>query len=216
MSPQSLARRELAVGSDSRPRYSLCGSVVSPRFHFFYPIRPLGTETDATPRPRIPTMQARLLTGLFLFAAAAAASLAVDAQDFRPDAIIALEGAALDRWSDGDPRGYLETFAENVTYFDPTTDGRVDGIEAMRARLAPLTGQFKLMRYEILAPDVIHRGGLAVLSYNLVTYGSQPGGERIVTRWNVTSAYVLIDGAWRITHSHFSLTQPQSVSVPAP
>jgi hypothetical protein len=55
-----------------------------------------------------------------------------------------------------------------------------------------------------------------VLSYNLVTYGSQPGGDPIVTRWNVTSAYVVIDGAWRIIHSHFSLTQPQSLSAPAP
>jgi ketosteroid isomerase-like protein len=159
-------------------------------------------------------MPARVLIALSLFAAAAAASLSVGAQDFRPEVIIALERAALDRWSDGDPEGYLETYAENVTYFDPTTDGRVDGIEAMRALLAPLTGQFRLTRYEMLDPDVIRRDGLAVLSYNLVTYGSQPNGEPVVTRWNTTSAYALIDDAWRIVHSHFSLTQPSQIVPP--
>ena len=149
-----------------------------------------------------------------MFAAAATVSLVVGAQDFQPEEIIALERAALDRWSNGDPEGYLEMYAANVTYFDPTTERRVDGIEAMRALLTPLTGQFRLTRYEILAPDVYRRGDLAVLSYNLVTYGSQPNGEPVVTRWNTTSAYALIDGAWRIVHSHFSLSQPQFLGVP--
>jgi ketosteroid isomerase-like protein len=160
-------------------------------------------------------VQRRARFALSVFAAAAL-PLAGGAQDSRPEEIIAMERAALDRWSSGDPEGYLETYAQNVTYFDPTTERRVDGIEAMRALLMPLKGQFKLTRYEILAPDVYRRGDVAVLSYNLVTYGSQPSGEPIVTRWNTTSAYARIDGVWRIVHSHFSLTQPQLMGVPAP
>jgi hypothetical protein len=35
------------------------------------------------------------------------------------DQIIALEHAALDRWGQGDPGGFLESYAVDITYFDP-------------------------------------------------------------------------------------------------
>src|SRR5207237_2413765 len=38
------------------------------------------------------------------------------------DTIIALERAALDRWGRGDPQGYIDTFAADITYFDPFTE----------------------------------------------------------------------------------------------
>jgi len=47
--------------------------------------------------------------------------------------IVALERAALDRWGKGDPQGYLETYADEVTYFDPVAATRIDGLEAMTA-----------------------------------------------------------------------------------
>jgi ketosteroid isomerase-like protein len=33
--------------------------------------------------------------------------------------IVMLERAALDRWGNGDPSGFLELYATDVTYFDP-------------------------------------------------------------------------------------------------
>jgi ketosteroid isomerase-like protein len=160
-------------------------------------------------------MQRRTVFALSVLVVAAATSCFAAAQDFKPDAILALERGALDRWIKGDPQGYLEIYADNVTYFDPATARRIDGIEAMRALLTPLTGRFKLARYEILAPDVYRRGDLAVLSYNLVTYAEGPDGELTARRWNTTSAYALIGGRWKIVHNHFSLTQPQAASAPA-
>lgn len=145
---------------------------------------------------------------LFVLAAALALSGAVAAQEFRPETIIALERAAMDRWGKGDPQGFIEIFADEVTYFDPSTARRVDGIEAMRALFAPIVGLVKLSRYEMLNPDVSRRGDLAILSYNLVTYSKRADGEPRVARWNTTEAYALIGGAWKIVHSHFSLTQP--------
>jgi hypothetical protein len=47
--------------------------------------------------------------------------------------IIALERAALDRWGAGDPSGYLEISAADVTYFDPFLERRVDGLEVLSA-----------------------------------------------------------------------------------
>lgn len=149
---------------------------------------------------------------LLVFTAAVALCQAAGAQEFRPETIIALERAALDRWGNGDPEGYLEIFADNVTYFDPMTERRVDGIEAMRARFAPIKGLVQLSRYEIQNPDVYRRGDLAVLSFNLVTYGQLPNGEPTTSRWNTTEVYGLIGGKWKIVHSHFSLMQPQLAS----
>jgi ketosteroid isomerase-like protein len=146
---------------------------------------------------------------LLVLAASIMLSSVAMAQEFRPETIIALERGAMDRWGRGDPQGFIEIFADEVTYFDPSTERRVDGIEAMRALFAPIAGLVKLSRYEILNPDVYRRGDLAILSYNLVTYSQKPDGAPQVTRWNVTEAYALIGGKWKIVHSHFSLTQPQ-------
>jgi ketosteroid isomerase-like protein len=149
-----------------------------------------------------------LTRNLLVLAAAIMLSSALTAQEFRPDAIIALERAAMDRWGKGDPQGFIELFADEITYFDPSTERRVDGAEAMRARFAPIKGLVKLDRYEILNPDVYRRGDVAILSYTLVTYGQRPDGQAQVVRWNVTEAYAQMGGKWKIVHSHFSLTQP--------
>ena len=128
-----------------------------------------------------------------------------DLQQFHPDAIVALERAALDRWGNGDPYGYLEIMAEDITYFDPMQDRRIDGLDAMRALLAPFTGKLRIDRYEMLHPLVQRDGGMAILTFNLVNYLSEPDGtETVLNRWNSTEVYRLIGGAWRITHSHWS------------
>src|SRR5438309_801556 len=50
--------------------------------------------------------------------------------------LVALERSALDRWIKLDPQGYLDLRAPEVTYFDPFTERRVDGLDAMRVRAA--------------------------------------------------------------------------------
>src|SRR6266567_2210218 len=52
--------------------------------------------------------------------------------------IIALERGALDRWGKGDPQGYLELYAPDITYFDPTQERRVDGAAAMQTLYGPI------------------------------------------------------------------------------
>ena len=54
------------------------------------------------------------------------------------DELVALERSALDRWIRLDPQGYLDLQAPEVTYFDPFTERRVDGLDAMQVRLAPM------------------------------------------------------------------------------
>jgi hypothetical protein len=48
------------------------------------------------------------------------------------------------------------------------------------------------------------------LTFNIVNYGAQLSrGPACTKRWNVTEIYRLIDGQWKIVHSHFSYTQPE-------
>ena len=116
----------------------------------------------------------------------------------------------LDRWGRGDPQGFLETYAPEVTYFDPSEDGRVDGLDAMKQLLAPVAGKIKIDRYEMLNPKVQGHGDVAVLTYNIVNYHRQPdGSEKASARWNSTEVYQRIGGRWRTIHSHWSLTKPE-------
>ena len=127
--------------------------------------------------------------------------------------IIATERAALDRWIKLDPQGYLDVYAPDVTYFDPTTDKRVDGREAMQARLAPiknLKNPFTNVRYEMIEPRVQRHGDVAVLTFNVVNFGTMPDRpEAALSRWNATEVYSRIDGKWRIIHSHWSYVKPE-------
>ena len=53
------------------------------------------------------------------------------------DELVALERSALDRWIRLNSQGCLDLQAPEVTYFDPFTEGRVDGLDAMQLRLVP-------------------------------------------------------------------------------
>jgi ketosteroid isomerase-like protein len=131
------------------------------------------------------------------------------------DRVIAAERAALDRWSKGDTGGFLDSYADEITYFAPGGALRVDGIEAMRAALAPAAGKFSIARYELIRPKVQRYGDVAVLSYNLVNYGrDKSGAETVMNRWNSTTVYHLQDGRWLAIHSHWSLTQPSPAPPP--
>lgn len=122
------------------------------------------------------------------------------------DEVIALERAALDRWGAGDPQGFLDTYAPEVTYFDIGTEHRIDGHAAMSEYYRPLTGKIKIPRYEMIDPKVQRHAEVAVLTYNLRSEALQPDGKEVTVRWNSTSVYARIDGRWQMIHSHWSLT----------
>jgi ketosteroid isomerase-like protein len=142
-----------------------------------------------------------------------AASCATAGANPQSDPVIAMERAALDRWGKGDPQGYLETYAPDITYFDPSQQRRIDGIGAMREYLRPITGKVKVDHYEMVSPKVQRHGDAAILTYNLRSHGRRPDGEAVVTRWNSTAVYARSGGRWRIVHSHWSFTAPE-VSQP--
>ena len=148
----------------------------------------------------------RLVVALIL----ASASCADTSAKLQPETIVALERAALDRWGKGDPQGYLETYAPDVTYFDPFQGQRVDGLPAMREVLLPITGKVKIDRYEMTGVKVQRHGDAAVLSYNLASHARNATGDSVTIRWNSTAVYGRIGGTWKIIHSHWSFTRPDT------
>ena len=74
----------------------------------------------------------------------------------------------------------------------------MDGLEAMKTR--DTTWSSRGCRH----------GDVALRTFNLVSYGTPPGGpEVVVARWNSTEIYSRIGGKWKIIHSHWSTTKPE-------
>jgi ketosteroid isomerase-like protein len=121
------------------------------------------------------------------------------------ETIVALECAALARWSKGDPSGFLELCASDVVCFDPFLERRLDGLVALTAHYERLRGNDSAERWELLNPLVQHSGNLAVLTFNFLSYGGSGAG----TRWNCTEVYRRDAPGWRIVHTHWSLTKPR-------
>ena len=117
--------------------------------------------------------------------------------------LLAMEHAALDRWGRGDPSGFLEISDEDVVYFDPFRERRVDGLPALSALYESFRGQVQLESYEILNPKVQTWNGGAVLTFNYISL-SKSGKT---TRWNCTEVYRLTDAGWRIIQTHWSFTK---------
>jgi ketosteroid isomerase-like protein len=146
---------------------------------------------------------------LMLVAAAFGTGCQAAADRFDPQEIIALERRALDHWGKGDPGGFFAIMGPEQTYFDPMTDKRIDGQEALKRYIAPFTGKISIERVEMINPKVQRVGDLAVLTFNLNDYGAQIAGEpKTTARWNSTEVYQRINGSWKIVHSHWSYVKP--------
>ncbi len=117
--------------------------------------------------------------------------------------IIEMEKAALVRWGNGDPAGFLEITADDVVYFDPYVGVRIDGLPALATYYQAIWGKVHVDRFELLNPHVQMKGDLAVLTFNYVSY---TGGQ--ADRWNCTEVYRKDDqGRWKIIQTHWSYTE---------
>ena len=137
--------------------------------------------------------------GVFIAAGLLLAGCGVPADQSEEDVaatIIALERGALDRWGQGDPMGWVEIAAPQITYFDPDLERRIDGIEAFTELMESIRGKIFMDGYELLNPTVEHAGDLAVLSFNYTSWG-ETDGEPWRSNWNSSEVYRKIDGQWR-------------------
>lgn len=114
--------------------------------------------------------------------------------------ILAQERLSLDRWAAGDPEGYAENAAADVTYFDDIgASARVDGLDACVAYLASL--QIPPHSYEIVHPNVQVYGDVGILTLHY--HGLAPSGE-VASRWKATVVYRRDAEGWHKVHAHWS------------
>ena len=116
--------------------------------------------------------------------------------------------AALDRWGNGDPGGFLDLYGDEVSYFDPVAATRINGHQAMVDYYRPWTGKIHITRYEMLDPHVVVDGNVALLTYNLVNYHQDARGvESVGSCWSARVVYRRDGGTWKAIHIHWSFTR---------
>jgi len=133
---------------------------------------------------------------------------AVKTQTGLAQAIIGMERAALERWGKGDPSGFLEISAEDVVYFDPFQQRRLNGIGELRALYESIRGKVSIARFELIDPLVQSVDDMAVLTFNYVAEGT----NEVTSRWNCTEVYRRQEEGWRIIQTHWSITRPEGTS----
>ncbi|MFA5040122.1 MAG: nuclear transport factor 2 family protein [Bdellovibrionales bacterium] len=117
--------------------------------------------------------------------------------------VFELERSALKRWCMGDPTGFLEISALEVTYFDPFLPQRLDGWDNLNSYYECLRGKVSVLHYEIINPQIQDLGDIAILTYNFV---SQVNDKRKL-RWNCSEVYRRTALGWKIIQTHWSLPQ---------
>jgi ketosteroid isomerase-like protein len=117
-----------------------------------------------------------------------------------PQKILSLEKEALEMWNHGDPSGYLDLSDDDVTYFDPSLERRLEGLDNLKKYYEPIKGQVNVSKYEMINPKVVATKEMAVLTFNLHSYIAEN-----VSKWNCTEVYRLSgNGQWKIVQTHWS------------
>jgi hypothetical protein len=128
--------------------------------------------------------------------------------------LLVLEDRAMERWRRGDPWGFLELSATDVSYFDPETDGRLDGSDALRRLYAEVEGKIHYDVSQYIVPRVQPFGDVSVLSYHYRSADLQPDGTAGAgTLWNTTEVFARIDDQWRIVHTHWSYARAGQAEI---
>jgi len=122
-------------------------------------------------------------------------------------AIIALETQALELWNNGNPDGFIALSSDDVVYFDPDFEHKLEGKKALEDLYNSIRGMIKVDSYQMIKPVVQLSPEVAVLTYNL---DSHSGG--MIFKWNCTEVYRLdSSNQWKIIHTHWSFVQPNKI-----
>ena len=136
------------------------------------------------------------------------------------DVILSLENQAMERWRNGDPWGFVELSAENITYVDPGLASPITGLEEYKAYMKKIEGKVHYQGSEFIDPKIVTIGDAAVLSYNYRSSELTPDGKVLnQTPWNATEVYFQRDGQWKSVHTHWSFIKhklPENLEVPLP
>ena len=119
--------------------------------------------------------------------------------------VMALESGAMERWRKGDPWGFTDISAPDVTYFDTGTPQRLNGLDTLKTEYARREGKIHYDVMEFIDPRIQICGNLGVLVYRFFSTHLNPEGSiSNRTPWNCSEVFVRIEGKWCIIHTHWS------------
>lgn len=120
--------------------------------------------------------------------------------------LMMLESNAMFRWRNGDPWGFIENSAADVSYMDSGTPKRIDGKQALSAEYALREGKIHYEVMEFIDPRVQQIGTTAVLHYRFFSTSLNPDGS-IASRipWYCTEVFDSSSGSWLVRHNHWSM-----------
>jgi ketosteroid isomerase-like protein len=147
-------------------------------------------------------------------AADAVVPVPVRGEEIKPEGaaaeLLALEAGAMARWRRGDPSGFSEISASEVTYFDSGTPARLNGLNELKAEYKKRENKIAYEVMDFIDPLVRICGDSALLFYRFFSTTLNPDGSvKSRTPWNCTEVFARQDGQWRIVHTHWSLIQGQ-------
>jgi ketosteroid isomerase-like protein len=132
--------------------------------------------------------------------------------------ILSLEKAAMERWRNGDPMGFVELSADDISYIDPGLARPIRGLDEYQAYMKQAQGKIYYQDSEFIDPKVVTVGDAALLSYNYRSVQRAPDGSVAAqTPWNATEVYFRHHDEWKIVHTHWSYIRhkvPEIVEVP--
>ncbi|NLS97801.1 MAG: nuclear transport factor 2 family protein [Planctomycetaceae bacterium] len=118
--------------------------------------------------------------------------------------IVQMEKEALEKWYAGDPSAYIALMGDDIGYFEPGLEKRLDGAESLKNMFEALRGKIHADKFDMLNTRVQATETMAVLSCNLIAIE-----DGIPYRWNCTEVFELNpEGQWKLVHSHWSQTKP--------
>ena len=131
--------------------------------------------------------------------------------------LMALESAAMERWRKGDPWGFIEISAPEVTYFDTGTSQRLDGRETLSSEYERRAGKIYYDVMDFIDPQILVCGDIAVLVYRFLSTQLYPDGSiKNRTPWNCTEVFSREHGPWQIIHTHWSFINGKQVKEVLP
>ncbi len=113
--------------------------------------------------------------------------------------------SANDKWASGDPMGFVEVAAQDITWMDDLgADIPIKGKEALRKYLENFAGQIPPHQHELFNFWFQYYG-----EFVIVTYHYQGTLDEVpLEPWKVTSVYRYIDGDWLSVHENWTEVKP--------
>ncbi|WP_370089140.1 nuclear transport factor 2 family protein [Ekhidna sp.] len=151
------------------------------------------------------------LSLLFMFSAIGQDMLSVakeeETYEEREEIILSIMNDGAKQWYEGKPEGYVAAYAEDITYFDPGTNGK--RIESKEELAIIFSERNTAATYEIIDPAFQHSKDFSVLTYQII---QEFNG--ITLQWNCTEVYAKVDENWSVIHGHFSPYSEEIAMLP--